>query len=189
MSTVLSIVSQEKVCRLCKTSKPLSEFYKRQSYHLGVISDCKECCKARQRNARKPAYDPELSHLRYKKWRSKMVENPERYKHHSDKKNAWNKSDKYLDGYYKKRFGISLEDFNNMMAIQNGRCGNIGCSRPIALRPKEEQAKAVVDHDHATGKVRALMCVRCNCMLGHIELNMNLLPGLLDYLNKHTIRN
>jgi len=45
----------------------------------------------------------------------------------------------------------------------------------------------VVDHNHATGKVRALLCHNCNLTLGRAKDNPNILLSCIDYLNKHNI--
>ena len=54
-----------------------------------------------------------------------------------------------------KEYGLTLEDYDRMVLNQRSRC--VICQQVKPL---------VVDHDHATGKVRALLCQLCNSMLG-----------------------
>ena len=56
-----------------------------------------------------------------------------------------------------KRYGISAAEYDAMLLAQNGRCAI--CKRP----PKRNRLH--VDHDHATGRVRGLLCVGCNSKL------------------------
>jgi hypothetical protein len=72
------------------------------------------------------------------------------------------------------RYGLTVADFERMHAEQRGLCAI--CSDPMR-RP-------VVDHDHATGKVRALLCHKCNLALGHIE-RPNFMGLAFAYLKKH----
>lgn len=147
---------------------------------------CKAChIKKSKANKKKHNENSELATLRRKKYNANRKADPVKRAKYREMKNKWNKSDKYFDGYFKRKFGISLNDVNAMLSIQNGLCANIGCCRSIAILPSDEQFKSVVDHDHDTGKVRSLMCVRCNSLLGHIEKDQKLIPGLMDYLNKH----
>jgi len=46
--------------------------------------------------------------------------------------------------------------------------------------------RAVIDHDHKTGKFRAVLCMNCNLTLGKIENEPNKALGLMEYLAKHT---
>jgi hypothetical protein len=61
-----------------------------------------------------------------------------------------------------RKYGLSLEDYANMSEIQNGRC-------KICNRLPAPNKRLVVDHDHLTGVVRALLCNKCNVTLGWTE--------------------
>lgn len=42
-----------------------------------------------------------------------------------------------------------------------------------------------VDHDHATGAIRGLLCVRCNNALGLFKESHDLFAAAADYLERH----
>lgn len=87
----------------------------------------------------------------------------------------------YRDSHLKRTFGISHEQFQQMLAKQSGRCANTGC-----LASDSGAGGAFrVDHDHTTGMVRALLCHRCNVSLGLLGENCAVISGLLNYLNTH----
>jgi len=56
----------------------------------------------------------------------------------------------------KAKYGITIEDYEAMFARQSGQCAICG----------REDQKLVVDHHHATGRVRSLLCHLCNAMIG-----------------------
>jgi hypothetical protein len=77
----------------------------------------------------------------------------------------------------KKRFkvvyGISLEDYDVMLEQQNGACAICG------RKPNERLA---VDHCHATGTVRGLLCAKCNSGLAFYQDNPERLLAAIAYL-------
>lgn len=77
----------------------------------------------------------------------------------------------------KKRFkvvyGISLEDYDVMLERQNGACAICG------RKPNERLA---VDHCHATGTVRGLLCAKCNSGLAFYQDNPERLLAAIAYL-------
>lgn len=73
-------------------------------------------------------------------------------------------------------YGITLGTYNRKLRQQKGLC--VVCKEP----PKDDRL-LVVDHDHDSGKVRSLLCYRCNCALGSLE--GDLFIGLLKYLRRH----
>lgn len=65
-------------------------------------------------------------------------------------------------GFIKQRYGLTFEAKEKMFAAQNGLCA-IGGEVLKSVR------LAHIDHNHATGKVRALLCVGCNTRLAVVE--------------------
>jgi hypothetical protein len=60
------------------------------------------------------------------------------------------------------KYGLTPDAFETMLAAQAHRCAL--CTESFGA-----ERRAVVDHDHATGKVRGLLCDLCNRLLGYIE--------------------
>lgn len=86
--------------------------------------------------------------------------------HHNTKSREWYANNKVhmQDLALQKKYGITLEDYNKMFAEQNGCCAMCG-------RHQSEFKRALaVDHNHITGAVRGLLCMRCNTTLGSYEL-------------------
>ena len=67
-----------------------------------------------------------------------------------------------LRGLLRREYGITLEQYNQMLAAQGGGCAICG-SEP------HEKKRLVVDHCHSSGRVRALLCGPCNTQLGAYE--------------------
>lgn len=78
----------------------------------------------------------------------------------------------------KHEYGLTVEQYDHMLAEQGGVCAL--CSRPPGVR------LLAVDHDHDTGRVRGLLCVRCNTALGSLGDNEEGLLRAVAYLRgKH----
>lgn len=81
--------------------------------------------------------------------------------------------DKVRDRYLRKTYNISLEDYANLLKEQEGLCWIC-----------KEKKDLVVDHDHATGKVRGLLCNLCNTSLGGFRDSVDSLKMAITYLSK-----
>lgn len=159
MANHIKLVSLEShLCRVCNETKPLSEFYKRDDkrYHNGEYyrDECKPCAKSN-----------------VKQYWDKRKHTPE----HKEKARNWNIIRKY---------GINLDDAKAMLASQGGRCANKGCGSELNFEAqKGVRSKANIDHCHATGTIRGILCLTCNTALGLIE-QKHRMSGLNDYLEK-----
>lgn len=76
--------------------------------------------------------------------------------------------------YLQKTYGLTEADYAAMLAEQNGRC------RICGKAPKTRLLQ--VDHDHVTGRIRGLLCLRCNQALGRFEYSLAVLEALLLYV-------
>lgn len=68
---------------------------------------------------------------------------------------------KALDIHLRYFHGITAEVYQGMFARQQGCCA-------ICVQPQGKR-RLSVDHDHKTGKIRGLLCHRCNVALGFLE--------------------
>jgi len=72
------------------------------------------------------------------------------------------------------RYKISLSDYKGMYKKQGGQCA---CC--------EQKRTLVVDHEHKSGRVRALLCNHCNSMLGQARESVLILAQGILYLTRH----
>ena len=134
-----------KTCPICNIKKPRSEFGKWKSRADGLTAYCKECY--RKKNL---------------KW---SKENP-------DKKPSL---DERRDSARKRNFGITGEEYNQMLKDQSNSC---------AICKIEIGREAHLDHCHSTGKVRGLLCRECNTGLGLVKDDIKIIERAIEYLEK-----
>lgn len=85
------------------------------------------------------------------------------------------------------RFGIDYSDYMAMLTAQGGNCAI--CNRPetdVDYRTGQLR-RLSVDHHHATGQVRALLCGKCNKSIGLMDEDVDRLESAIEYLNKWSV--
>jgi len=82
----------------------------------------------------------------------------------------------------KKAYGISLDEYNELLSKQNGKCAI--CSVDNNGKYRNKSRAFAVDHCHTTGKIRGLLCSDCNIGIGLLKDNTDLLQSAIKYLNK-----
>lgn len=90
---------------------------------------------------------------------------------------VWNKKNK--SKRLKDAYGITLKTYNEMSKAQDHKCAI--CSKDV----KDNKRALAVDHCHATGNVRELLCNKCNIGLGYFNDDTELLNKAIEYLRKH----
>lgn len=77
-----------------------------------------------------------------------------------------------------KEYGISVDDYNLLLASQNGMCA-------ICCGSASEKRTFHIDHDHITGKVRGILCHSCNTTIGFVNEDIGRLNKIIDYIKKY----
>lgn len=161
-----SVVDGQKRCSKCGEKKPLPFFYttSRGSYWV-----CKEC----QKEYRKQQYRKhrKFENASTRKW---VAQNKDRVRDRERRRTL-------------KRYNLTPESHQVLLNSQAGKCA-------ICENIPKEGENLHVDHDHrccsspknSCGKcVRALLCDRCNLLLGILEENLALTAAVAAYIQKH----
>lgn len=158
-----------KQCNTCCISKPIDKFRIRKNSKDGHSNKCVECSILWERqyyakNSKKICnYTSNWS----KKNRTTVTAKQKLYR----KEN----SDKYRDSIYKSKYGITLNDYNKMLEIQENKC---------SICNKISDTLLYVDHCHKTKIVRGLLCNSCNKALGLFYDSLDTIRSAVKYLEK-----
>lgn len=86
---------------------------------------------------------------------------------------------KYRQNLLKRKYNITLDDYNKMLLEQDGKCWT--CS----IKAEEQKNKVlVVDHNHLTGEVRGLLCSNCNSAIGLLKESQEIIEKVSKYLHE-----
>ncbi len=97
----------------------------------------------------------------------------------------WSRSKPELNfnGHLRRKYGLTRDQYDRMVLDQGGACAI--CKGPPIGRTSQgtEHKRFDVDHCHATGKVRGLLCHKCNVMLGQARDCTKILHAAILYLH------
>jgi hypothetical protein len=88
---------------------------------------------------------------------------------YSKKYPSESKRNPFLDIHY--RYGLTRKEYDALLVSQSGRCAICGEAKPLE-----------VDHNHAGGKVRGLLCHGCNVAVGLINDKSEIAVAMSEYL-------
>ncbi len=112
---------------------------------------------------------------RVQTWR---VDNDEYYR---ERKREYQQTDSYKRSFrrshLKAKYGLTLEQYDDMLDRQGGGCA-------ICDEPPGDTALHV-DHCHDTGRIRGLLCFRCNSALGNLRHDPEVIGRALEYVAVH----
>jgi hypothetical protein len=86
----------------------------------------------------------------------------------------------------RKNYGLTIADEQAMIEAQRNTC--MICGDAPDPNGVKASSRLHVDHDHVTGKVRALICIRCNQGIGYFRDDPELLRTAALYILKHRER-
>jgi hypothetical protein len=76
--------------------------------------------------------------------------------------------------HLRRRYGLEVAEYKRLVELQEGRCAICG-----------EEKELDIDHNHSSGKSRALLCTQCNLRIGFLETVGPELSKYLEYLAQH----
>lgn len=179
-----------KDCPKCRRVKPRSDFYRSKHASDGLYSWCKDCCKHKnqaqyRRKVAKIKVVPEFKTCPLCEtnkpsadfWKAKgNRDGLSTYCRTCEQVRFQKNKSGRRDSARKSKYGLTRYDCECMYAKQNGRCA--GCEECFS------SDKLCVDHDHAAGLVRGLLCDQCNKALGNAKDNSETLKRLARYVVK-----
>lgn len=182
-----------KTCNKCGEAKALHQYHANPKTRDGKQHTCKQCTADRQRThyrANKELYAEKQRGYR-KRNHEAVKANARRY--YSDnvevlkakKKAAYHQNPgKFIKqtraAHLRERFGITPDQFEEMNKAQGGACAICG-----STKSGRKDKRLMIDHCHATGKVRALLCHHCNAGIGYFKDDISKLEAAIAYLRRH----
>lgn len=157
-----------KACSRCGESKPAEDFAPRKNR-------CRACegeYKLKFQTNRK------LRLERDSKWRRSAAG------HAYERKHRIAREERRLERYRFSKYGLTRPAFFALKKKQRSRC-------PICLTSfdhGDRRRRVSVDHCHATGTVRGLLCTSCNTALGLLNDSPDSLRRAIEYLRRNTLK-
>jgi hypothetical protein len=157
------LTATTKTCTCCGDEKEFAFFRTSKRGRNGLHSQCRDCVNA--------------------KWRDRYAwakANGDKVKSYQRRHYHGMTPEKRRDAHLKSVYGISLARYREMLAAQGGKCAICG-----STDPKSRTGDFHVDHSHATGAVRGLLCNLCNVGLGSLQDSPTVARSAAAYLEKY----
>lgn len=159
-----------KTCLKCKQIKSHADFHKKSSSKDGLQKMCIQCTKDYKQSWYQVNKESEKARTI-----AKQRANPEFY---NARVKAWQKAnpDRVKDTILKRDFGISLEQYNQLLKTQDNSCAICKTNQ------SQQRIMMAVDHDHTSNKIRGLLCDLCNRGIGLLKDDPMLLDRASSYI-------
>jgi len=161
---------ETKTCSRCGLKKANVEFHISRSRPDGLNIYCKDCStefsKVRYADPQKRS----IMLIRGRMWREK---NPE-----AD-----------VRKHLRRKYGMTLEQYNTLFDKQKGLCAL--CSKPESVKrnsKSERPERLAVDHCHDTGRIRGLLCFKCNTAVGSIGDDEESAKRVVEYFESNALK-
>lgn len=195
----------KKICTTCKQEKSINEYHSHKRCLYGVRNECKVCRIKRQKkyqlkNTEKiKKYFKKYYNDNILKWKKRQESTEYKDKKNEDRRMKYANDKKYRDYVNKKvkeyrdrdplhkikkrirNHGITIDDYNNMLIEQDNKCAICKSSKSNTKLTNV----FYIDHDHKTGKVRGLLCNKCNFALGQFNDDISILQNAIKYLKRN----
>ena len=158
----------EKRCSCCKQIKNVTEFSKSDKFKSGYVCVCRECVSKKNK---------EYSDKHKKQ---KIITNKKYYSN-----NIETIKDNNRRNHLRRTFQLLPEDYDKLLEEQGGVCAICGGKSGPYSNLEHRLPSLCVDHNHKTGKIRGLLCHRCNIWISGVEYNKQLVQAAYNYLDMY----
>ncbi len=152
-----------KTCNKCQKSWPLTSEYwpVRKRTKTGLDTPCRRCCRESEQRRRENPDIRERNRIWCKEW----------YKRHPKSTTIRTRMAK---------FGLSEAGYRSLSMKQNNVCAI--CNKPETAKIHGNVKSLAVDHCHSTGRIRGLLCSKCNTAMGLLEDDPSIIRKMIAYL-------
>lgn len=174
-------------CRQCRSEYYLKTNEKRKAYSKDYEKNKRKRPKTHYENYAKVKsreWRREHKDLVNSRVAADREKDPEKYREYDRKWRAENRT-KIRELDIIKRHNISYDEYKWMMEKQDGKCYICNKEETRKSRTSGHICRLVIDHNHATGKIRKLLCHNCNVVVGHCKESVEFLQKTIDYLKEH----
>lgn len=153
---------------------------------------CKLCLRERAKKSREknPERERERRKKQYLKYQEKYIQYSKEYRQKNPEKvklsrqlYGINKKENVKDAVLKYKFNMTFDQYNEMLIKQNGVCAICFKQEVSKAKNRDYTKNLAVDHCHTTGKIRGLLCEKCNQGLGRFNDSIILLQNAIKYLS------
>lgn len=85
------------------------------------------------------------------------------------------------------KYSVTYDEYISVLQYQEYKCAICRCELKATGDHSMQSNIACIDHNHTTGKLRGLLCLKCNALLGYCGDSIALLKRALTYLEIHSI--
>ena len=163
-----------KACRICGVVQPLTEFHRASDMRDAHRNECKSCFREKARA--RYAADPAKYIAGVKRWQQENSERLNAYQREYRSRPEVKR--KQRDAYYRKQYGKTADEIDEIVELQGGRCLICKVELPERLGSRH------LDHDHVTGQIRGVLCIDCNHGIGKLKDSPDLLLRAVVYLRE-----
>lgn len=161
-----------KPCTICHKPQPLSQFHRKATAKDGHRAQCKTCVRRYQERRALGVSTPRKL--------GRSPESLERRKlYHRQYMRKYNKTAAWKMAHRKclihKKYGITWDQYQSLITAQNNLCA-------ICNKGESPKRRLAIDHCHRTGRVRGLLCIKCNRALGYFGDDPAVVRAALGYL-------
>lgn len=166
-----------KICTRCKVEWNLDFFPKRRNTKDKHNSWCKDCMLWLQRKNRQENKE------KYRIYSTDYYHKNKQHIKDIGKKYRISRSTYNRNYNYQRHFGVTIKWYNEKLSKQNGVCAVCGNAETRIIHGKI--CCFAIDHSHITGKVRGLLCSKCNKAIGLLQDSITYTSNAVKYLQEY----